>query len=340
MIQERAIDFNRLRTMRCGSCGQVFKLNCVRLENWYLGNEVCPECGLDGTKTESVGPYIDENDPVLNDAQLPLVYWYHSSLNPNWPDGDLDPVEQLTPQMVDLMGGQAVADAWAARQRNKALHLGTFEAAVHNVFRRVDHLDEAGKPFYLFRVRLRADALIRARWQYEEFNWAGDVDRDDICPRPVEVTRYLNETEDPGSFSLAVRPEAIASTQRICINELQVASKEIDRAVARLERACKLPADTENVFCGIRFPARPPLIKEAASIIQDFETDFPCFLRFGPRVADKVTVLGFEDWAQYVLSMRKAVLNPSVVLSALDGSHIRKYVNDRFKPSLGKGESE
>src|SRR5699024_5272434 len=50
---------------------------------------------------------------------------------------DFDPAADLTPGIRRMMGGDERVTAWAARQRAKALHVGTYEAAVHNMLRRM-----------------------------------------------------------------------------------------------------------------------------------------------------------------------------------------------------------
>lgn len=44
------------------------------------------------------------------------------------------------------MGGDKRVVSWAARQRAKALHVGTYEAAVHNMLRRMrDQADDCSQ---------------------------------------------------------------------------------------------------------------------------------------------------------------------------------------------------
>ncbi len=53
-----------------------------------------------------------------------------------------------------MMGGDKHVAAWAARRRAKALHIGTYEAAVHNMLRRIRDQADRGNQFYLYRVHL------------------------------------------------------------------------------------------------------------------------------------------------------------------------------------------
>src|SRR5690625_2930700 len=200
---DRLIDFNRSRMMRCGSCDLVFEVDWSWLERWGQSNETCPQCGTNCESEACARPHPYGDDPVLDDGALREMYWYHSTEVPNWPADDFDPLVTFTNDTIHLMGGHERAENWALRQKNKALHLGTYEAAVHNMYRRISNQAGAGKTFYLYRVGIRRDVVIRPSYQPESSNFVGDVDRDKICPPPYNVTRYLNYFEDPGSLSLA-----------------------------------------------------------------------------------------------------------------------------------------
>lgn len=107
--------------------------------------------------------------------------------------------------------------AWAARQRAKALHVGTYEAAVHNMLRRIRDQADQRSQFYLYRVRLKLSVVVREGWLVDPGNFVGDVVLDEVCPPGVDVARYLNYHEDPGGLSLALGRDAIASVQRIAV---------------------------------------------------------------------------------------------------------------------------
>lgn len=98
---------------------------------------------------------VDPDDPVLDDAEVTRFAWYHTSTQPDWPTKDFDPAAVLTPETRRMMGGDRHVAAWSERQRAKAFHVGTYEAGVHNMLRRMrDQADLDGR-FYLYRVRLR-----------------------------------------------------------------------------------------------------------------------------------------------------------------------------------------
>src|SRR5699024_2742462 len=98
---------------------------------------------------------VDAGDPALNDDLVAQFFWYHTSTQPDWPSRDFDPAADLTPGIRRMMGGDERVTAWAARQRAKALHVGTYEAAVHNMLRRMRDQADRGNQFYLYRVHLK-----------------------------------------------------------------------------------------------------------------------------------------------------------------------------------------
>lgn len=238
---DRPIDFNRSRLMRCRSCDLVFEVDWSWLELWEQSKETCPQCGTNFESEIRARPYPRDGDQAFNDGALSEMYWYHSSEDPDWPAEDFDPLATLPIDIIRGMGGREHAKSWASRQKNKALHLGTYEAAVHNMYRRISDQGGAGKTFYLYRVWIRRDAVIRPSYQLESSNLVGDVDRDKICPPPYNVTRYLNHFEDPGSLSLAIRPEVIAATQKLSLDDIDVDKAAVGEIVARLQSASKRP---------------------------------------------------------------------------------------------------
>ena len=118
------------------------------------------------------------------------------------------------------MGGDRQVTRWAERQRANALHVGTYEAAIHNMLRRIHDQADSGSEFYLHRVRLVPTVAVREGWLVDPSNFLGDVVLDEVRPPGVDVAPYLNYQEDPGALSLALGRSAIASTQQIAIPPL------------------------------------------------------------------------------------------------------------------------
>ena len=76
------------------------------------------------------------------------------------------------------------------------------------MLRRMTDQDDGGKLFYLYRVGLHPDRLvIEPRWRDENTDEISQITQEDLGE--LDVIRYLNVRESPGSISLGVRPTAI-----------------------------------------------------------------------------------------------------------------------------------
>ncbi|MEV7536687.1 hypothetical protein [Streptomyces hydrogenans] len=214
---ERRIDFTRERQMLCGRCDHRWRVELDWIDRWEQGQETCPGCGVTCEQEDAPRVTVDPDDPALNDDRVSILFWYHTSTQPDWPTRDFDPAAVLTPETRMMMGGEQRVSAWTAYQRAKALHVGTFESAVHNMLRRIRDQGDQHSQFYLYRVRLKPSVVVRERWLVDPSNFAGDVVLDEVCPPGVDVARYLNYHEDPGGLSLALGRDAIATVQRIAV---------------------------------------------------------------------------------------------------------------------------
>lgn len=104
---------------------------------------------------------------------------------------------------------------------NQALHLGTYEAAIESMLRRMREQDDAGANFFLYRTALHRHGLkFERNWRDENSENAAQITQADLGV--ADVVRYLNVFESPGSISLAIRPRAIASIQRISLPVIEM----------------------------------------------------------------------------------------------------------------------
>lgn len=214
---ERQIDFWRDRNMLCGNCAHRFVVSLKWIDRWEKGDERCPGCGI-GCQDKD-GPEVDADraDPALDGGRIAEYFWYHTSTHSDWPSDDYNPAAGLLPDWRDVMGGDRLADKWVAGQRAKALHIGTYEAAVHNMLRRMADQDDSQNRFYLYRVHLRPDIIVREDCLVDPGNFLGDVPLADVCPQGIDATRYINRHEDPSSLSLALGRNAIDSIQQVAL---------------------------------------------------------------------------------------------------------------------------
>lgn len=214
---DRQIDFWLERHMLCGGCGHRFVVDLNWIDRWEQSGEKCPGCGLTCEHEDAPRVTVDPGDLALHDERVAHFSWYHTSTQPDWPARDFEPAADLTPETRMRMGGDERVAAWAARQRAKALHVGTYEAAVHNMLRRMSDQADQGSQFYLYRVHLKPSVIVRQGWLVDPSNWLGDVVLDDVCPPGVDVARYLNHHEHPGGLSLTLGRGAIADVQQVAV---------------------------------------------------------------------------------------------------------------------------
>ncbi|WP_202410717.1 hypothetical protein [Brevibacterium rongguiense] len=268
---------------------------------------------------------VDAGDPALNDDQVAQFSWYHTSTQPDWPTSEFDPAADLTPGIRRMMGGDERVAAWAARQQAKALHVGTYEAAVHNMLRRMRDQADHGSQFYLYRVHLKPSVTEREGWIVDPSNWLGDVVLAEVCPPGVDVTRYLNYHEDPGGLSLALGRDAIAGVQRVAVplSDSWKADWVID-AVTALEGASDKPVPATGKLGRFLRPSSP-----RAGLAGELGTELADRLpvNLHDQFASAAAFAEGDDparWARRVSSLFDLIKNPSRVLAELDKAQHRQ----------------
>lgn len=143
--------------------------------------------------------------------------WFHTSTHDGWPTHSWNPTAAWTPEAFERMErmlGPGATERWAEKQLRKCLHLGTYRAAIENMERRQAKQGDTGS-FYLYRVRLATSIKIHPDVITDPGGMVGDVLPEDVMSDDESVVRYVNEHEDRGSISLAVRKGAIAAVQSI-----------------------------------------------------------------------------------------------------------------------------
>jgi hypothetical protein len=215
MLVERSANFAKGFRMRCVHC---------EAKNWltpedYAGNAdammTCDACNRDFNFGPAVIALTELEDPALDDSLLPQLAWYHTTTDSEWPR-----TKKLLdePLLNHLTNRVHLTEEEIARYRvtheDMAIHLGTYEAAVDSMLRRMESEDDQLSAFYLHRVRLRSDVMIEAGLRDENSEPAAKITMSDLAHSGVDGIRYLNAHEAIGSISLAVVRDAIESTQR------------------------------------------------------------------------------------------------------------------------------
>lgn len=316
---ERRIDFSRDRSMLCGACGHRWRVDLDWMDRWEQAKEACPGCGLTCEHENSPRVTIAPDDLALDNDKVAHLFWYHTSTQPDWPTKDFDPAAGLTPETRLRMGGEQRVAAWAARQRAKALHVGTYEAAVHNMLRRIRDQADQRSQFYLYRVHLEPSVMVREGWLIDPSNFVGDVVLDEVCPPGVDVARYLNYHEDPGGLSLALGKDAIASVQQVAVPLVDVCDESWMRdAAAALTNAAETVVPATGRLARFMRPSSPRAVlgRELGAALAD---RLPVNLR-GPFASAAAFVErdDADQWARRTSGLFGLIEGPERALAALD----------------------
>lgn len=318
---ERRIDFLRERQMLCGICGRQWAVDLEWIDRWEQARETCPGCGTTCEHEDAPRVTVDPGDPALGDGQVAQFSWYHTSTQPDWPTRNFDPAAVLTPETRMRIGGEERVSRWAARQHGKALHVGTYEAAAHNMLRRICDQGDRDSQFHLYRVSLEPSVVVRTGWLIDPSNFMGDVVLAEVCPPGVAVTRYLNYHEDPGGISLALGREAIACVQQVAIPLSDAWDDDWVRdAVAALEGASRAVAPTTGRLSRFMRPSSPRAVL-GRGLGASLADRLPINLR--DQFASAAVFAEGEDpkrWARRTSSLYELIEDSGYTLVALDGA--------------------
>lgn len=311
--------------MLCGVCGHEFVVELDWIDRWEQSGEKCPGCGLTCEHENAPRATVDPDDPALDDDLVARLSWYHTSTHPDWPSRDFDPAAGLTAETRMRMGGDERVAAWAARQKAQALHVGTYEAAVHNMLRRMRDQADRGSPFYLYRVRLRPDVVVREGWVIDPSDWLGHVVLAEVCSTGVDAARYLNYHEDPGGISLALGRDAIASVQQVEVPLLDAWDGDwVRKAVAALESASDAAVPTKDILGRYR-PGPSRRATAGHELGAALAARLPVNLR---RQFESAVSFGEGDnpvqWANRAIGLLGLVEDPQRVLAMLDAAEHRE----------------
>lgn len=305
--------------MQCSGCGCRFRADLDWIDRWEHSSESCPGCGLTCEHEDSPRVTVDPDDLALNDDQIVRLFWYHTSTQPDWPTKDFDPAARLTPETRERMGGDHCVAEWVARQRAKALHVGTYEAAVHNMLRRMRDQADSSSQFYLYRVHLKPTVVVRDGWLIDPSNFVGDVALHEICPPGTDVARYLNYHEDPGGLSLALGPGAIASVQRVAVPLLNACDQRwVSHAAGDLAAVSDVAVQGTGELWRFMRPSSPRAVR-GRQLVGAVAGGLPANLR--EQFESAAAFAEGDDpvrWARRASSLLSLVQDPGRVLAALD----------------------
>lgn len=192
ILRERPIDFTSDDIVAtCKHCGARIPMSHEQFDN-HVHIVDCPECERPLTHDDRVlASTAAEADPRTSVREVPAVAWYHTSIHQEWPPA-------------------------AAAARDRAIHVGPYEAAIDNMHRRMRNEAEADKLFYLHRVTLDPSASIDPELHEDVAGFmTGFVPLTTVTAQGHTVRRYINGVEHRGQVSLAITLEAIESVQTL-----------------------------------------------------------------------------------------------------------------------------
>ncbi|GIH02920.1 hypothetical protein Rhe02_09870 [Rhizocola hellebori] len=217
-LEDRVSDFGYGYRMRC-ECGAVSSLSA---EDYYAEKDEahmpCEHCPRSIHFGRAVAALRDEHDPALDNTRINTFAWYHTSTLADWPLA-VDAVTRRTELAANAHLFHLPADhieRLVNNELNKALHVGTYGAAIENMLRRIRNQRDDPTAFYLHRVALQISPdRVNTGYRDENHEPVSQMTTMDLRAEGLDAVRYVNVYESMGSISLAVLPETIAWVQTL-----------------------------------------------------------------------------------------------------------------------------
>ena len=297
----------------------------------------CPSCGITSDHLQRARYTYDFSDFACDRERITELNWYHTSTLKDWPSRNFDPLsvypKDARENIVINMSGVKL-ESWLTTQKAKAVHVGTFEAALENMLRRMQDQGDSGSNFYLYRVKLREDSPVSNAVNKEPASIFGDVNLEELGAGRSEIYRYVNSHEDPSSISLALTIDSIASVQRVSIPISPVDSVEVEGIRSVLCEAQKIPPQEIDSFISQAWKRRGlepeytnPYRDELKAQVENLANQLPGRIRdiFVSAVTyGALHGKGYALAASYIVGMRDLFLYPERVFQALDNEPMQK----------------
>ncbi|MCV7003556.1 hypothetical protein [Mycolicibacterium alvei] len=214
-VEQPPAGFNYTYWFTCPDCAG--RINTTTLEE-----PVTCACGAEND-TADLNPVLrDPNDVALRDDLVASLIWYHTSRYENWPDRQAYAAETADMVAEGFSYLDEAAQQQIIEQRTSfALHLGTYEAAIENMLRRLsdqDPVDRSTVRYWLHRVHIHlAPNDLHPHVGDEIPSYFGEVPLSELDERGARAVRYVNIHEAHGSVSLAIHPDVIATVASIAL---------------------------------------------------------------------------------------------------------------------------
>ncbi|TSE15051.1 hypothetical protein B1A87_003095 [Arthrobacter sp. KBS0703] len=294
MLREREINFTYDYRMRCEHC---MVSNLMTAENYHSlsgsGMTACSGCREDFNFGPKVIDLRDLEDEALDATKVPELAWYHTTTDPEWPRASWTlPDKELRHLRETACWPEEQIERHRRFYENQALHVGTYEAAIESMLRRMEEQDDRESVFYLHRVRLRQDIRVAPDWRDENHEQAAKITWMDLAAQNWDVIRYLNAHEAMGSISLALVRDATASTQQIRLPVPRLVDPHSEATLARMRSYRKGVGEIREAAAGRALSPLEKLRQRAAARQGELRTPEPIEVhgvlsKMGHYVADQ-----------------------------------------------------
>ena len=193
----------------------------------------CEHCGQEIHFGSAVAALRDPNDLALSNDKVADLAWYHTSTFRDWP----------SPEYAALVGaqlqklGSIIPPRIRYRESAKALHVGTYEAAIETCCGACTIRMTLTVASTCTESRLISHQLTSTPdFRDENHEDASQLSLDELGG--LRAVRYVNVHEASGSISLAIHPAAINTIQTIALPQAGLAPAppaHVIEAVARIE---------------------------------------------------------------------------------------------------------
>lgn len=352
-LEDWAVDFRYGYRMTC-ECGGVTRITAeVYHDEPDEARVPCEHCSRPIHFGRAVAALRDDDDPALDNARINTLAWYHTSTAPDWPAWN---AEARRAELAEKYRHVYKADDRGPRlidkELNKALHVGTYEAAIENMYRRIRNQQDDPTAFYLYRVALNIDPRrVDGGYRDENHQPAAQLTTMDLRAQRLEAVRYLNVHEATGSLSLAILPETVASVQCVSLPVFDLAPVHgaplvdvLDRLQAELDAPCAAEPDTPGTQLSALDMLRLRRGRDVASArgrrVGGLSIDLKAALckeylvGVSPVVADAFTrAIGWQpgwtarQFADFFAASAVAVTRPGAVVALLAGRESRRVTS-------------
>lgn len=328
-VDQRLTGFGYDYWFTCTECSgrvrigaELYELQCVRQAEFT----VCALCGTEVDISQQTQTLRDTEDSALQNDSVERLVWYHSSRYENWPDLESYTAEVTAEAKQVAERGLMFFDAERriAKKLSLAVHLGTYEAAIENILRRLEDQDHANifdTRYWLHRVEM---ALAEPNDLYPEVvqefrTMFGDVELMELNALGARAARYINLHEAKGSVSVAIDPALIRTVSTI---ELPVAEAMLPETAAAAAATANMMTDvqsdnnTDDAWC---------------DFIGTLQSEYLSGVIPQVRAPFLNAVGDLEDPAEYHRRFRLLgglLMRPDVVIDLLASTPCRQLLND------------